>query len=293
MNTKIPNVIKYLLIANIVLWVLTEIMAMKHVNLTNSLGLFYIGNPLFMPHQFISYMFMHASFMHIFFNMFALWMFGNIMVRTWNEKKFLLFYFVCGIGAAITQEVGQAIGVLNQDSCTIGASGAVFGILLAFGVTYPNEKLFIIPIPFPIKAKYLIFGYILIEVLQFFGANQDGVAHLAHLGGALFGYLLMLYWKKHPDKDINNWTRTNMNNSGSQQRGNIFGFGRKTSSTGQKPFTVTYGGNTTRRETDYEYNERKKREAHEIDLILDKIRKSGWDSLTPEEQKKIIDASKK
>ncbi len=293
MNTKLPNVIKYLLIANIIMFVLTELMAMKHTDLSQSLGLFYIGSHYFKPHQLITYMFMHANFMHIFFNMFALWMFGNIMVRTWNEKKFLLFYFVCGIGAAITQEVGQAIGVLNQNSCTIGASGAVFGILLAFGMTYPNEKLFIIPIPFPIKAKYLIFGYILIEVLQFFSATGDGVAHLAHLGGALFGFLLMLYWKKHPDKDINNWTRTNPGSSTGQRKGNIFGFGRKASSGGQQPFTVTYGGNTTRQETDYEYNERKRREAHEVDLILDKIRKSGWDSLTPEEQKKIIDASKK
>jgi len=291
MNTKIPNVIKYLLIANIAMWILTELMWMKNVPLSATLGLYYIGHPNFMPHQFVSYMFMHANFMHIFFNMFALWMFGNIMVRTWNEKKFLLFYFVCGIGAAITQEVGQAIGIIDPASCTIGASGAVFGILLAFGITYPNERLFIIPIPFPIKAKYLIFGYIIIEVLQFFG-SKDGVAHLAHLGGMLFGYLLMLYWKKHPDKDINNWTRTNMGQTTGQKRGNIFGFGQKKAQTEQKPFTVTYGG-AARRESDYEYNERKKREAQEIDLILDKIRKSGWDSLTPEEQKKIIDASKR
>ena len=291
MNTKIPNVIKYLLIANIAMWILTELMWMKNVPLSETLGLYYIGHPNFMPHQFVSYMFMHANFMHIFFNMFALWMFGNIMVRTWNEKKFLLFYFVCGIGAAVTQEVGQAIGIIDPASCTIGASGAVFGILLAFGITYPNERLFIIPIPFPIKAKYLIFGYIIIEVLQFFG-SKDGVAHLAHLGGMLFGYLLMLYWKKHPDKDINNWTRTNMGQTTGQKRGNIFGFGQKKAQTEQKPFTVTYEG-AARRESDYEYNERKKREAQEIDLILDKIRKSGWDSLTPEEQKKIIDASKR
>lgn len=289
---KLPNVIKYLLIANIAMWMLSEILKVQDIDLNKSLALFYVEHPLFRPHQIITYMFMHANFMHIFFNMFALFMFGRIMAMTWNEKKFLLFYFVCGIGAAVTQEVGQAFGVLDPSSCTLGASGAVFGLLLAFGMTYPNERIFIIPIPFPIKAKYLIIGYVAIEVLQFLGAGGDGVAHLAHLGGMLFGYLLILYWKRNPDKDINNWRRTSLNSGGKQARGNIFGFGQRKPSSGEKPFTVTYGG-ANNRESDHAYNERKKKEAQEIDLILDKIRKSGWDSLSPEEQQKIIEASKK
>ena len=291
---KLPNVIKYLLIANIVLWVLSELLASRGISLNQQLALFYIGSPYFKPHQLITYMFMHDGFMHIFFNMFALWMFGRIMVATWNEKKFLLFYFVCGIGAAITQEVGQAIGIINPAACTLGASGAGYGLLLAFGMTYPNEKIFIIPIPFPIKAKYLIVGYIIIEVLQAIRPESGGgIAHLAHLGGMLFGYVLLLYWKFHPDKDINNWKRSQTNGRGRQQQGNIFGWGgNKKSTTGEKPFTVTYGG-ANNRESDYAYNERKRREAQEVDEILDKIRKSGWDSLTPDKQKKIIDASKR
>ena len=244
---KLPNVIKYLLIANIVVWILSEMLQAKGIDLNHTLGLFYVGFPLFRPYQIVTYMFMHAGFMHIFFNMFALWMFGNIMARTWGEKRFLIFYFVCGIGAGITQELGQALGLLDPTACTVGASGAVFGLLLAFGMTYPNEKLFIIPIPFPVKAKYLITFYILIEVLQFFGAGGD---------------------------------------QRQQQAGGWFNGGQKPS--GQRPTMRV----VSRRENDYEYNERKKREGQEIDLILDKIRKSGWDSLTPEEQKKIIDASR-
>ncbi len=289
---KLPNVIKYLLIANIVVWILTEMLQMRGVNLNQTLALFYVGHPFFQPFQIVTYMFMHANFMHIFFNMFALWMFGNIMAKTWGEKKFLIFYFICGIGAGITQEVGQALGLIDLNACTVGASGAVFGLLLAFGITFPNEKLFIIPIPFPVKAKYLITFYILIEVLQFFGSGGDGVAHLAHLGGALFGFFLIMFWKKHPSQNINNWKRQaqGYGNSRQQQGNSWFGGGNSTS--GSKPtMKVIYGG-ASRRENDYEYNERKKREAQEIDLILDKIRKNGWDSLTPEEQQIIIDASK-
>ena len=227
---KLPNVIKYLLIANIVLWILSEMLQAKDVYLNHTLGLFYVGFPLFRPYQIVTYMFMHADFMHIFFNMFALWMFGNIMARTWGEKRFLIFYIVCGIGAGITQELGQALGLLDPSACTVGASGAVVGLLLAFGMTFPNEKLFIIPIPFPIKAKYLITFYILIEVLlQFFGANSDKVAHLAHLGGALFGFFLVIFWKKHPSRNINNWKRPaqGYGNPRQQQAGGWFSGGQK------------------------------------------------------------------
>ena len=185
---KLPNVVKYLLIANIVVWILSEILTMRGIDVS-PLCLFYVGSGKFMPHQVVTYMFMHAGFMHLFFNMFALFMFGRIMAMTWGEKKFLIYYLVCGVGAAITQEVGQLTGLLETNSCTLGASGAVFGILLAFGLTYPNERIFIIPIPFPIKAIYFVFFYIALEVIEFLSI-KDGIAHLAHLGGMLFGWLL-------------------------------------------------------------------------------------------------------
>ncbi len=288
---KLSNSIKSLLIANIAVFIFDNIMQMRGIDLSNSLALYYIGNGFgtqhgqFMPHQIITYMFMHASFMHIFFNMFALWMFGKIMERHWGSQKFLIYYFVCGIGAGITQELGQAIGLIPIESCTLGASGAVFGILLAFGLTYPNERIFIIPIPIPIKAKYFVFFYAVVEIMEFLTV-KDGVAHLAHLGGMLFGFLLILYWNKNKDKDINNWQRKYNTSSSNQKPGNIFGWGKKytNNTSNYTPFKE--------RNTDHEYNARKRENAKEIDRILDKIRKGGYESLTSQEKQTLFDASK-
>jgi len=289
---KLSNSIKFLLTANIAVFILDNILRLKGIELSDSLALYYIGNGIgfehgkFMPHQIISYMFMHASFMHIFFNMFALWMFGKIMERYWGSQKFLIYYFVCGIGAGLTQELGQALGFINTVSCTLGASGAVFGILLAFGMTFPNERIFIIPIPFPIKAKYFVFFYAAVEVLEFLTV-KDGVAHLAHLGGMLFGFLLILYWNKNKDKDINNWKRNTQKTSPNNRTGNIFGWGKSTTNTSSTytPYEDVY--------PDHAYNARKREESNEIDRILDKIRKGGYESLTAEEKKKLFDASKR
>ncbi len=289
---KLPTAVKYLLIANIALFIIDQLLIMKHVELADSLALFFIGNPRFMPHQFITYMFMHGSFMHLFFNMFALWMFGRIMEQVWGAKKFLYYYFICGIGAAVTQEVGQVLGWIPLNACTLGASGAVFGILLAFGLTFPNEKIFIIPIPFPIKAKYFVFFYAAVEVFEFL-AIKDGVAHLAHLGGMLFGALLIFYWKKNKDKDINNWKRSNTSSrQQSGKAGNIFGWGTSTASQTQRNINKNYDAAGREKKSDMEYNSRKKAESEAIDLILDKIRKSGWDSLSDEEKRKLFEASK-
>lgn len=265
---------------------------MRGIELSNTLALYYWGNGFgfepgkFMPHQIITYMFMHASFMHIFFNMFALWMFGRVMERYWGSQKFLIYYFVCGIGAGLTQEFGQALGLITPFACTLGASGAVFGILLAFGMTFPNERIFIIPIPFPIKAKYFLFFYAAVEVMEFLTV-KDGVAHLAHLGGMLFGFLLILYWKKNKNKNIGSWKRAPGYNNNNQAKGNIFGWGKNATTTSSGTYTP-YQDVTN----DYQYNARKKEEANEIDRILDKIRKGGYDSLTAEEKKKLFDASK-
>ena len=155
---------------------------------------------------------------HIFFNMFAVWMFGRVLEQVWGPKRFLTYYLICGIGAGLIQELVQyleyAFTLSNYDSVnlgiaggiipmeeylnmmtTVGASGAVYGILLAFGMLFPNSQMFIFPLPFPIKAKYFVIGYAVLELFLGLGGG-DGVAHFAHLGGMLFGLILIIYWRK-------------------------------------------------------------------------------------------------
>ena len=167
---------------------------------------------------------------------------------------------------------------------TIGASGAVYGILLAFGMIFPNERLFIIPFPFPIKAKWLIMGYIAIELFSAMSGPGDGIAHMAHLGGMLFGFLLIRYWQKHPDSSQRY----------GRSRGQAF-FDQMLNryAEHQKQKTHMRAEQTnSRRETDEEYNARQRKNQEEVDAILDKIRKSGYDSLTKEEKKKLFDQSR-
>ena len=296
---------KNLLIVNFLAFVATWVLELRGIDLTSLLGLHFFMASDFHIYQFVTYMFLHGGLTHIFFNMFALWMFGSVIERVWGPKKFLFYYIVCGIGAGVAQEVVQYATYMYEDMgayqyvnvngvqvttdayinlwTTIGASGAVYGILLAFGMIFPNERLFIIPFPFPIKAKWLIVGYIAIELFSAMSGPGDGVAHMAHLGGMLFGFLLIRYWQKHPD---------------SSQR-----FGR---SKGQEFFdqlkqkyearqgTRMKAEHTAdpRRESDEEYNARKRQNQEEVDAILDKIRKSGYDSLTKEEKKKLFDQSR-
>ena len=178
------------------------------------------------PWSIITYMFMHGGFSHIFFNMFAVFMFGPILEQTWGPKRFLFYYILCGIGAGLIQEGVQYIqyvieysqhtqvnligyGVISMEQylnmlTTVGASGAVYAILLAFGMLFPNNRLFIFPLPFPIKAKFFVIGYAAIELWAgLANSTGDNVAHFAHLGGMLFGLILILYWRK---KSNNNGT---------------------------------------------------------------------------------------
>jgi membrane associated rhomboid family serine protease len=134
---------------------------------------------------------MHANLSHIFFNMFNLWMFGAAMENFWGTRRFLFYYLVCGIGAGLLYMLVPGLHV------TIGASGAVYGILLAFGMTFPNEYIYLYFL-MPIKVKWFIIGMIAIEILQGVFYSFDGVAHFAHLGGMLIGFLLILWWRKHP-----------------------------------------------------------------------------------------------
>ena len=213
----LPTVVKNLLIIN-VLFFLATIAAetvLRIDDLSDYLGLHYIGASDFQPYQLVTYMFMHGNFGHLFFNMFALWMFGNTLENIWGPTKFLIFYFVCGIGAGLTQELVQYIQYVTtlQDytsvnmsgtiismneylnmMTTVGASGAVYGILLAFGMMFPNSTIYIY-FAIPIKAKWFVLIYGIIELFAGF-TSVDNVAHFAHLGGMIFGLILILYWKK-------------------------------------------------------------------------------------------------
>ena len=208
----LPPVVKHLLIINAIMFLATFTLNRFNIDLSDYLGLHFFLAKDFMPHQLFTYMFMHANFEHIFFNMFALWMFGNTLENIWGSKRFLLFYIVCGLGAAICQEVVQFVDfemrtgwnglallndgmreVLNTWN-TVGASGAVYGLLLAFGMLFPNSRIYLYFL-FPIKAKWFVIGYAVIELLSGFFTSGN-VAHFAHLGGMLFGLILILIWKK-------------------------------------------------------------------------------------------------
>ncbi len=229
----LPPVVKNLIIIN-VLFFLAMLAFSSMIDLADYLGLHYPVSPLFKPHQLVSYMFMHGGIGHIFFNMFALWMFGNALENVWGPKRFLIFYMVTGIGAgllhllviyfqvisveaklapeliaqvrdsgySILQEnknfVDPLLGKLNllYNTTTVGASGAVFGILLGFGMLFPNSLIYLY-FAIPVKAKYFVIGYGAIELFLGFSNNEgDNIAHFAHLGGMIFGYFLILYWKK-------------------------------------------------------------------------------------------------
>lgn len=299
---NIPSITKNLLIINVLAFFGTWVFEKQGLDLTATFGLHFFMAKDFSFYQLVTYLFMHGSFMHLFFNMFAVWMFGTVMERVWGPKRFLIYYLVCGIGAGIIQEGVQYINYANENLAaydfvmtssgritteaylnlwtTVGASGAVYAILLAFGMTFPNERMFIIPFPFPIKAKWLIGGYIVIEVWSALNTPGDGIAHMAHLGGMLFGFLLIRYWRNHPNIE----QRFNGQNGFFQQMKKQYENKRRNT------FHYQPSTETPRWEEHKEKEEDSARQA-EIDAILDKIRKSGYDSLTKEEKKKLFEQS--
>lgn len=189
---NIPTATKNLLIINVLLFFATQVI---HSFNWSILGMFYWETSYFRPFQFITYMFMHANFGHIFFNMFALYTFGGVLEHFWGSKKFLLYYLFTGIGAALVQQLVWYL--TNSGGKTVGASGAVFGLLIAYGWMFPNEKLMLIFLPIPIKAKYFVWIYSFMELtLGVANFRFDNIAHFAHLGGLFFGLILLIYWKK-------------------------------------------------------------------------------------------------
>lgn len=220
--SNIPPVVKNLLIINIICFI--PMLMFDHGNAGNPViqyfAVYYFDSQFFRPWQIITYMFLHGGWAHIFFNMFALFSFGPIVEYTMGSKKFFNFYFICGIGAIAFQMLIQAIEVYHftggitiardmqfndpavvaklQDIYNgpiVGASGAIFGLLIAFGMLYPNMELMIMFIPVPIKAKYIIPVYVILELSLGIGQfSGDNVAHFAHLGGALLGFILVKMW---------------------------------------------------------------------------------------------------
>ena len=235
----LPPVVKNLIIINGLFFLATIVLEQTmHMDLEDLLGLHYFASPVFQPYQFVTYMFMHGNFSHIFFNMFALWMFGSVLEQVWGPKKFLIYYMVTGIGAAVIQmlviyvqvynaeigltadqiaqvrETGYQIlhnnqnfsdplmGKLNElyNMTTIGASGAVFGLLLAFGILFPNSLIYLYFF-IPLKAKWFVIIYGAIELFSGVYYTGSNIAHFAHLGGMIFGFFMIIYWKKKADRN--------------------------------------------------------------------------------------------
>ncbi len=186
----LPTGVKNLLIINAIMFFAYYVLgSTMHININAIFGIWPLDSGYFRIWQPFTYMFMHANLEHIFFNMFALWMFGYVLENFWGTKRFLIYYLVCGLGAGL-------LTLLIPGGLTVGASGAVYGILLAFGMTFPEERIYLYFL-MPIKAKWFVAGYAVIELLEGLFVT-DGIAHFAHLGGMLFGLLLILYWRKHP-----------------------------------------------------------------------------------------------
>ena len=307
---KLPPITKNLLIINVLCWMGTMALSKYGIDLHKLLGLHFFLAPSFRIWQLITYMFLHEGFQHIFFNMFAVWMFGRIIEQTMGRNRFLFYYLTCGLGAGLMQEIVQMAeywyygyaayeqanlgGVLvpmadylNRWN-TVGASGAVYGILLAFGVTFPNERLFIFPIPVPIKAKYFVVGYAIIELLSALSQSSDGVAHMAHLGGMLVGLLLIIYWRRGGGNGSNGGYRSYGPRDDSWN-----GFRNWFSSLFKKKephIDVTYGG---RYGQEAAYRQQKKEQEEELNRILDKVKKNGYEGLTAEEKRRLFDITRK
>jgi membrane associated rhomboid family serine protease len=261
---QMPPVVKNIIIINAIMLLLQYVLSKFHIDLDNYLGLHYWKSYYFQPWQLLTHIFMHANVLHLVSNMFGLWMLGSILENMWGGKRFLIFYLICGLGAAFCHLMvlhfeysaiekafiafqqsptldhfqqflksnglngdqflakwqqdpgntsymneaisqiyqylhGTTIGSMHQpgmyDQVTVGASGAVFGVLFAFGYLFPNMELFIIPIPFPVKAKYFVTVYALIELYSGLSNSAgDNVAHFAHIGGMLFAFIILKIW---------------------------------------------------------------------------------------------------
>ena len=198
---RITPIVKHFIIINVIMFALT---LLAENFMLEKFALFYFNSPFFKPYQLISYIFMHGGFMHILFNMYSLYIFGSVLESVWGGKKFFIYYMVTGIGAVLFHlfitylriESGVLDPYLASIIPMVGASGAIYGLLLAYGVLFPNNVLTLFFPPVSLKAKYMVFVFGGLEFLLGLGGSGDGVAHFAHLGGMLFGFVILMIWKR-------------------------------------------------------------------------------------------------
>ena len=189
---KTPPVVKNLIIINVLVYMASALLPIG--DLIREFGTLSLGTRWFHSYQFITYMFLHADFDHLFFNMFGLWMFGRSLEYALGQQRFLVYYMVCGVGAALIQYL-TAFSLGELPMFLVGASGAVMGLLLAFGVMHPNAVIMLLIPPIPIKARWFVVIYALIELFQGW-RGVGNIAHFAHVGGMLWGLLLLIWWKR-------------------------------------------------------------------------------------------------
>ena len=195
---RFPPIVKNLIILNVLVWI-AQISLDSQYEITTKGALWPVSTPLFRPYQIFTTMFLHApaieSFMHILINMFVLYMFGRVLENVWGGKRFLLFYLACGVGASAAHLIMQDI--MGGMAPAVGASGAIMGVMIAFAYLFPNTELLMFPIPFPVKAKWAAVGWVALDLFGGFGKVQgDNIAHFAHLGGALVGFIILIIWNK-------------------------------------------------------------------------------------------------
>lgn len=329
MLKNIPPITRNLLFINIIIFMVQQVIAQRTGDvLTEIFGLhFYLAGD-FKVWQLLTYMFLHASWSHVLFNMFALWMFGRIIEQTMGQRRFLVYYIICGVGAGLCQELWQAgefyyQGLYQYDGVnmgtavmpmsdylntwnTIGASGACYGVLLAYGMTFPNERIMLLIPPIPMKAKYFVIGYAAFEAFAAFTSNGN-VAHFAHLGGMLFGWLYFMHCRRKERRVHQGFTGW-QNYSGRQESLTLMqristAFQRLGAALeegvrslfGSRDKHDGYNRNPHRDRTysnpDHEYNAQKRANQARIDAILDKVRRSGYASLTEEEKRDLFNNS--
>lgn len=347
MFKQIPPVTRNLLFINLIIFMVQQVL-ISSVNtglggdiLIDAFGLYYIGSENFRIWQLVTYMFLHSGWMHLLFNMFSLWMFGRIIEQTMGQKKFIIYIFLCGIAAALCQEIWQAChqyaehtfgdGLISiftkegivvelidsylNDVPTIGISGVCYGLLLAFGMTFPEERIMLLIPPIPMKAKYFVIVFAVIELFSAFGTNSN-IAHFAHLGGMIFGWLMIRHWRRQAMRPrFTGWgeyaRRQPDGSYGTQGRGVMQNISHWVQQIGAgientvRQFLALFGGKDNKeksgtqqqnyRNPDHEYNARKQEEKKHspmqqarIDEILDKVRRSGYDSLTEQEKRDLF-----
>jgi len=307
-----PPIIKLLLVSNIAFYIIFNLLLSSFQVGSISFDLivtkYFALNPLipvlfrdqgqliqlsFYPWQLITYMFLHGGFFHLLLNMFALWMFGVELENSWGQKKFLMYYMICGVGAGLCNIlIAPLFGPVGP---TVGASGAIYGILVAFGYLFPNRNIYIYGL-IPVKAKYLVIMYMLLALFSASGGANDGVAHFAHLGGGLIGLIyLLLFYKGSSSKFFEN--------TGLKDKFTSYTSSNRRS---YSPPVYSNGSNPKKEDiadakyqeieaTDYKKDmETQERLAQEkIDAILDKLSVGGYQSLTEEEKRILFQESKK